>query len=214
MLDTKTMPHLADIARVQSELRPSEVAFWFEGEETTFAELNSRANQVSNGLLALGATADQRVGYLAKNTAVYYEMLYGCAKARAVMNGVNTRLAAPEVQFILSDAQIRVLFVGPEWFGMIEDIIDDAQRMCEGRQYSELYFRDLSALSAIRLTNLLEWKTSSVPGEVSSAKTGSNLLPGRASPTSYLTALVPSSVAWIVSSLQSKHLHLLLHHTG
>ena len=129
MLDTKTMPHLADIARVQSELRPSEVAFWFEGEETTFAELNSRANQVSNGLLALGVTADQRVGYLAKNTAVYYEMLYGCAKARAVMNGVNTRLAAPEVQFILSDAQIRVLFVGPEWFGMIEDIKDECPHL-------------------------------------------------------------------------------------
>ncbi|MEL7108589.1 MAG: long-chain-fatty-acid--CoA ligase [Pseudomonadota bacterium] len=129
MLDTKTMPHVADIARVQSELRPNEVAFWFEGEETTFAELNSRANQVANGLLQLGVTADQRVGYLAKNTAVYYEMLYGCAKARAVMNGVNTRLAAPEVQFILSDAQIRVLFVGPEWFGMIEDIKDECPHL-------------------------------------------------------------------------------------
>lgn len=122
MLDTKSMPHVADIPRVQSELRPSDVALWYKGEATTFSELNSRANQVANGLIALGVTADQRVGYLAKNTAVYYEMVYGCAKARAVMNGVNTRLAAPEVQFILSDAQVRVLFVGPDWFDMIEDI--------------------------------------------------------------------------------------------
>ncbi|MEL7032306.1 MAG: long-chain-fatty-acid--CoA ligase [Pseudomonadota bacterium] len=122
MLDTKLMPHVADIPRVQAEQRPNEVAFWIQGEETTFAELHSRSNQVAHGLMALGVGPDHRVGYLAKNTAVYYEMMFGAAKARAVMNAVNTRLAAPEVQFILSDAQVRVLFVGPEWFGMIEDI--------------------------------------------------------------------------------------------
>lgn len=129
MLDTKLMPHVADIPRVQAEQRPNEVAFWFKGEETTFAELDARANQVANGLIALGVGPDQRVGYLAKNTAVYYEMMYGCAKARAVMNGVNTRLAAPEVQFILSDAQVSVLFVGPEWFEMIDQIKDDCPHL-------------------------------------------------------------------------------------
>ena len=129
MLDTKLMPHVADIPRVQSETRPDEVAFWYKGEETTFAQMNTRANQVANGLLALGVEPDQRVGYLAKNTAVYYEMMFGCAKARAVMNAVNTRLAAPEVQFILSDAQVRVLFVGPEWFDMIEQIKDECPHL-------------------------------------------------------------------------------------
>ncbi|MEM7327993.1 MAG: long-chain-fatty-acid--CoA ligase [Pseudomonadota bacterium] len=129
MLDTKSMPHVADIPRVQSEIRPNEIAFWFNGEETSFSALNTRANQVANGLIALGVTPDQRVGYLAKNTAVYYEMMYGCAKARAVMNGVNTRLAAPEVQFILSDAQVSVLFVGPEWFEMIDQIKDECPHL-------------------------------------------------------------------------------------
>ncbi|MEL7040111.1 MAG: long-chain-fatty-acid--CoA ligase [Pseudomonadota bacterium] len=122
MLDTELMPHVADIPRVQSETRPSEAAFWYKGETTTFADMNRRANQVANGLVELGVAPDQRVGYLAKNTAVYYEMMFGCAKARAVMNAVNTRLAAPEVQFILSDAEVRVLFVGPEWFDMVEAI--------------------------------------------------------------------------------------------
>ena len=116
MLDTEMMPHVADIPRDQSNIRPKEVAFYYRGGETTFAELNIRANQVANGLIALGVSPDERVGYLAKNTAIYYEMMFGCAKARAVMNGVNTRLAAPEVQFILSDAQVSVLFVGPDWF--------------------------------------------------------------------------------------------------
>ena len=129
MLDTKTMPHVADIPRVQAELRGGETAFWCKGEETTFSQLDARSNQVSHGLVGLGVEVDQRVGYLAKNTALYYEMLYGCAKIRAVMNAVNTRLAAPEVQFILSDAQVSVLFVGPEWFDMIDQIKDECPHL-------------------------------------------------------------------------------------
>nr|WP_070960455.1 long-chain-fatty-acid--CoA ligase [Hyphomonas sp. Mor2] len=124
MLDTELMPHVADVPRVQAEQRGADVAFWCKGEETTFAQLQSRSNQVANGLSALGVVPDQRVGYLAKNTAYYYEMLFGAAKIRGVMNAVNTRLAAPEVQFILSDAQVSVLFVGPEWFDMIDQIKD------------------------------------------------------------------------------------------
>ena len=122
MLDVKAMPHLADIPRVQAELRPDEIALLYKDEETTFGELDARSNQVANGLKALGIGPDMRVGYLAKNTAVYYEMAFGASKVRAVMNGINTRLAAPEVQFIVADAQISVLFVGPEFYQMIDDI--------------------------------------------------------------------------------------------
>lgn len=125
MLDVETMPHVADIPRVQANIRANEVAFWYKGEETTYGQLDARASQVANGLIALGVGPDERVGYLVKNTAVYYEMMFGCAKARAVINGVNTRLAAPEVQFILTDAKVKVLFVGPEWFEMIAAIKDD-----------------------------------------------------------------------------------------
>lgn len=129
MLDTKTMPHVADIPRVQASIRGGEVAFWCNDEETTFTELDNRSNQVGNGLTALGIERNQRVGYLAKNTALYYEIMYGCAKTRSVINAVNTRLAAPEVQFILSDAQVSVLFVGPEWFSMVEEIKDECPHL-------------------------------------------------------------------------------------
>jgi len=129
MLDIKAMPHIADIPRIQAERRPDAAAFWYKGTDISFAELERRANQVAQGLVELGVQPDQRIGYLAKNTAVYYEMMFGSAKVRAVMNGVNTRLAAPEVQFILSDAEISVLFVGPEWFSMIEAIKADCPHL-------------------------------------------------------------------------------------
>ena len=125
MIDVKAMPHLADIPRVQAGIRPDETAFWFEGETTSFAQLETRSTQVANGLIALGIQTDDRVGYLAKNTSVYYEMMFGAAKVRAAMTAVNTRLAPPEVQFILSDARVKILFVGKDFYGMIDQIRAD-----------------------------------------------------------------------------------------
>ncbi|MEZ6012460.1 MAG: long-chain-fatty-acid--CoA ligase [Hyphomonas sp.] len=122
MIDTEAMPFLADIPRVQAQIRPDDVAFWFEEETTSYAELDRYANQVANGLIAAGTDPHDRVGYLAKNASQYYEMLYGAAKARAVMTAVNTRLAAPEVKFILSDAGAKVLFVGRDFYAMVAEI--------------------------------------------------------------------------------------------
>lgn len=125
MIDVEAMPYLADIPRVQASLRPSETAFWFEGRATSFAELNTRSNQIANGLIALGVRPNDRIGYLGKNSDLYYEVLFACAKSRTAMNGVNTRLAAPEVKFILSDAQVRVLFVAQDFYAMIDQIRDE-----------------------------------------------------------------------------------------
>ncbi len=129
MIDLEAMPFIADIPRVQAEIRPDEAAFWFEGETTTFLDLEHRSNQVANGLISGSVAPGDRVAYLAKNTSQYYEILFGCAKSRSVMTGVNTRLAAPEVQFILSDCQAEMLFVGKEFYALVEDILPDLPRL-------------------------------------------------------------------------------------
>ena len=54
MIDIDAMPFLADIPRVQASLRPAEMALWSEGRATSYIELDTRTNQVANGLLALG----------------------------------------------------------------------------------------------------------------------------------------------------------------
>ena len=51
MIDIEAMPYLADIPRVQAERRPNETAMWFEGKATSYSDLETRTNQVANGLL-------------------------------------------------------------------------------------------------------------------------------------------------------------------
>jgi len=61
---------LADIVRHHSTAHPESIALSFEGHDTSYAMLDRRANQVSNGLARIGVRAGARVALLDKNTAV------------------------------------------------------------------------------------------------------------------------------------------------
>ncbi len=125
MIDTEVVKHIADIPRVMAARIPDQVALWYKGRETTYGQLDKRANKVANGLVALGGVPDTRIGYLSKNNDLYYEILFGAAKSLTVVTGINTRLAPPEIQFILSDAKVKVLFVGPEFYQAVTDILPE-----------------------------------------------------------------------------------------
>lgn len=116
MIDFDGLNALADIPRIQARKRPDAKAFWFEDKTTTFAEANQRASQVANALIAAGTEPGDRIAYLGKNMAVYYEIMFGANKARVATAAINNRLAAPEMEFIASDAEVKILFVAKEFY--------------------------------------------------------------------------------------------------
>ena len=122
MFDLTTIKRLADIPRVQAELRPSFTAQIFEGRETKYLELNQRSTKIANRLLEFGLRSQSRIGFIGKNSDRYFELLFGASKANIVLVGVNWRLAPPEIHYILEDAQCEILFVGKEYEGLVRDI--------------------------------------------------------------------------------------------
>lgn len=124
MAHLASLTRVADLVRRQSSKSPEQKAIWFENRETTFGQLDERSSQVANGLNSIGAKVQDRIAYLGKNMDLYYELLFGCTKARMVLAGINTRLAPPEIQFILSDSESTVLLVTADFYGVIEGIID------------------------------------------------------------------------------------------
>ena len=120
MYDFTGLKVLADIPRQQAKQRGNATALVFEGRETTYAAFDKHTSQVANGLIALGLKPQTRVGYIGKNSDAYFEVLLGTAKSNTVLVGVNWRLAAPEVAYILNDAGCEVMFVGAEFVDVIE----------------------------------------------------------------------------------------------
>ncbi|MBS0408572.1 MAG: fatty acid--CoA ligase [Proteobacteria bacterium] len=125
MNDTSSARSLGDIARIQAAARGQRTAFAFEGRATTYAQFDRHTNQVANGLVALGVRPGDRVAYLGKNSDAYFEILFGAAKAGAVMAPINWRLAPPEVLYIVRDAEAKVLFVGPEFIDQARGLLPE-----------------------------------------------------------------------------------------
>ncbi|HEY2876894.1 MAG TPA: long-chain-fatty-acid--CoA ligase [Reyranella sp.] len=115
---------LADIVRIHGRRQPDGAALVHDGRTTTYAKLDLAASQVANALIAEGIRPQARVAHLDKSTDQFFELLFGVAKANAVMVSVNWRLAPPEVLHIVNDAEAEILVVGEEYFPVIEKIGD------------------------------------------------------------------------------------------
>jgi acyl-CoA synthetase (AMP-forming)/AMP-acid ligase II len=113
---------LADIPRVNAERFGDAVAITYDLEDISYSSFDSRSNQVANGLSDFGVRAEERIAILNKNSATFFDILFGCAKANATLVTVNFRLAESEVVFILDDSDATLLFLGSEFESLADNL--------------------------------------------------------------------------------------------
>ena len=91
-------------------------ALAFADRQTTFAQLDANSDAVARALLAAGARPGGRIGYLAKNSDRFFELLFAAGKIGLVLVPIGWRLTGHEIAFLLDDAGIDFLFVSPEFY--------------------------------------------------------------------------------------------------
>jgi acyl-CoA synthetase (AMP-forming)/AMP-acid ligase II len=121
--------NVGDSVRYHAERTPDKVATIFEDRITTFAQVDRYSNQIANGLARLGVGRQERVGYYGKNSDYHPQIMAGVNKLNAVLVPVNWRLAPPEVQYVMDNADVKVLIVGREFAGLVETLIDNLPRL-------------------------------------------------------------------------------------
>lgn len=126
--------HAGDLLTSRARLTPEREALCdlHTGTRYSYAELNARANRAANFLRELGVRAGDRVSILANNCIAYMDLLYAAGKIGALFAPLNTRLVARELEFILNDCEPRVLFVGPEFIHVAQELSEkiDAHIVC------------------------------------------------------------------------------------
>ncbi len=115
---------VGDIIRVHGQERPDSVALVLGDRELTWAELLERSARVAAGLAEAGVGSQDRVAFLDKNGVEHFEVFFGASLLNAVCVDVNWRLAPPEVEYIVNDAQAKVLVVGPDFVPVLDAIAD------------------------------------------------------------------------------------------
>jgi fatty-acyl-CoA synthase len=106
----------------RSRITPDREGLVCEDVRHTYQDLNVRANCLANAMTALGVGHGDRIGILAFNEPEYYDMYFGLGKIGAALVPVNYRLAGPEIQYILSDSESKVLVFGPEYTDVVDSI--------------------------------------------------------------------------------------------
>ncbi len=113
---------VSDIIRVHGVERSERTALVQGDRRVTWADLYRRSRQMANLLAAHGVGPQDHVAFLDKNGVEHFEVFYGAALLNAVCVDINWRLAASEVEYIVNDAQSKVLVVGKEFVPILDAI--------------------------------------------------------------------------------------------
>jgi acyl-CoA synthetase (AMP-forming)/AMP-acid ligase II len=109
----------------RSTVTPDREGLVCEGIRRTYKQMNDRANRIANTMKALGVNHGDRVGLLALNEPEYFDMYFGLGKIGAILVPINHRLAGPEIEYILSDCEAKVLVFGKEFAEVVDSIRND-----------------------------------------------------------------------------------------
>lgn len=115
-------PTLTGPLRYWAEVRPDGSALTSDGVTRTWAQLHERVLRVAQGLLAEGVRPGDRVVYLARNRAEFYEIAYGASLVGAVLAAINWRLSPAEMSALLSRSEPAVLFAEPALVAPLESL--------------------------------------------------------------------------------------------
>ncbi|MDQ4490050.1 o-succinylbenzoate--CoA ligase [Sinomonas sp. ASV486] len=80
--------------------------------EISYDELSERADRLANALRRRGVARGDRIAYLGENDPAFVETFFAAGLLGAIFIPLNTRLAAPELQYQLQDSGARLLVNG------------------------------------------------------------------------------------------------------
>jgi fatty-acyl-CoA synthase len=102
-----------------SELHPQKTAIIYEDNRTSYIELHQKVNQACCWLQSLGIEKGDRVAVMLNNCPEFLELYLACSRLGALFVPVNYRLAAPELDYTLSNSRPRLFVFGGEYVEII-----------------------------------------------------------------------------------------------
>ncbi len=123
---------------------PAKEALIYGELRLTYKDLNDRVNRLANHLTSMGVSHGSKVGALFFNCNDIIEIYYACAKVGAVSVPLNFRLSAPELQYIVDNADCSTLIFGSPFSATVEAFKKDAPKLkrfiCSGEQVPDFAF--------------------------------------------------------------------------
>ncbi|MGH3196167.1 MAG: AMP-binding protein [Streptosporangiaceae bacterium] len=119
---------MTDAVAHWAAVQPDAEALTYREARWTWAQWHDRIRRVAGGLAALGVGRGGRVAFLDKNNPACLEVSLGAGLLGAASAVINWRLAAGELDYVISDSGARVLFAGAGLLPAVQAIRDRLPR--------------------------------------------------------------------------------------
>ncbi|MFT4439222.1 class I adenylate-forming enzyme family protein [Caballeronia sp. 15715] len=106
---------------------PDRVAVSDSTRETTWNELDHRANQIARKLIDRGVRPDDKVAVLSLNSVNYVEVMFGILRAGACIVPLPTHTSIGTWSAMLKDCGTRLLFASADYASNVESTVDVVQ---------------------------------------------------------------------------------------
>ena len=97
--------------RRRAGMTPDKAALVQDDTITTYAQLNRATARLAHGLRARGVSRGERVAFLGLNSVELVIAMFATAQLGAVFVPLNTRLAPPELSYLIEHSSPRLLLV-------------------------------------------------------------------------------------------------------
>ncbi len=116
--------NIADLFEHITDAVPDRIALVDREVSQTFAQLDSRSNQIARALQQRGIGTGDHVGIYAQNSHEWVEAMIGCFKIRAIPINVNFRYVKDELSYIFNNAQLKGLIFDRGYAPLVEEVRD------------------------------------------------------------------------------------------
>ena len=111
-----------------SELHPQKTAIIFEDQHISYLELHQKVNRVCCWLQSLGIEKGDRVAAMINNCPEFLELFLACSRMGALFVPINYRLAAPELEYTLTNSRPRLFVFGEEFAETVSSLELNSRR--------------------------------------------------------------------------------------
>lgn len=108
----------------RAETTPHRPALTFGDRSWTYGAWNAEVQQVRHALREGGVSAGDRVAVLTLNEPEFLTTAFACWQSGALFVPLNFRLTGRELSYIIGDAGVHTLIVGPEFVETIDQVRD------------------------------------------------------------------------------------------
>jgi fatty-acyl-CoA synthase len=123
MMISKWM-HVGTVLKMLAIQYPDKEAAADKFKKITFKQWNERSCRLANALSDMGIKKGDRFAILAYNCVEWMEIYAAAAKGGQICVPVMFRLAAPEIEYVVSHAECKGFFVGKEFVQTVNSIRD------------------------------------------------------------------------------------------